>query len=275
MKTRNPWTDKDIQLLIELRDKDLPTKEIANQLNKSISSIINKSSKLNLPKDPRFWTNEEDAILKKLIEVEGKTNQEAADILEKTFSSVMNRSQRLKLEHSNLNKKGNCIYKTYDWTTIQKEYNTGLSYPQMQEKFPYLNHSAFLWGAKNNKFKSRETAEQNKISFHNGRRPKKPVKKGFIGYREQCKFMFNVYHFPSKFNLQLLKEKGWYNSIKNKEGIARDHKYSVKQGFINNVDPFLISHPANCELMTSRDNSIKHTKCSITLEELKEQIANW
>jgi len=51
--------------------------------------------------------------------------------------------------------------------------------------------------------------------------------------------------------------------------------YSIEDGFLNKVEPCLISHPANCKLILQRANSTKYKKSSITIEELKERIKNW
>ena len=47
-----------------------------------------------------------------------------------------------------------------------------------------------------------------------------------------------------------------------------DHKISKKEGFINNIDPSLIGHIENLELIHWKTNNKKKTKSSITLEEL-------
>lgn len=97
-------------------------------------------------------------------------------------------------------------------------------------------------------------------------------------YRHLCKFTFNVYDYPEEFSLNLLDEYGWYtpaNRGGNLDGISRDHKISVNWGMIHNVDPYIISHPANCELMHHKDNNKKKMKCSISLEELEQQIKKW
>jgi len=52
-------------------------------------------------------------------------------------------------------------------------------------------------------------------------------------------------------------------------------RVSIIYGFNNNINPNLISHPANCEIITQSNNSSKREKCSITVEELKEQIKEW
>jgi hypothetical protein len=51
--------------------------------------------------------------------------------------------------------------------------------------------------------------------------------------------------------------------------------YSINDGWKNNIDPKIISHPANCELMQSRKNIVKNNGSSISLEDLKSRIENW
>lgn len=100
----------------------------------------------------------------------------------------------------------------------------------------------------------------------------------FIYYRNKCKFTFNVWDYPKEFNLNLIREHGWYqaaNRGNNLYGVSRDHKISVKFGWINGIPTEFLSHPANCELMQHSDNSSKNEKCSITLKELKESIEKW
>jgi hypothetical protein len=98
-------------------------------------------------------------------------------------------------------------------------------------------------------------------------------------YKEKCKFTFNVYNFPCKFDLSLIKMFGWYSPTNSKEpnlnGISRDHMISITDGFILNLDPYLISHPANCQLINHIDNQKKGRGSSITVEELIEKVKNW
>ena len=47
-----------------------------------------------------------------------------------------------------------------------------------------------------------------------------------------------------------------------------DHKFSITEGFKQNVDPEVIGHYSNLELLPKDDNRSKRIKCSITLEEL-------
>lgn len=97
-------------------------------------------------------------------------------------------------------------------------------------------------------------------------------------YRKQCVFRFALKTYPNEFDFDLIKESGWYkakNHGDNLKGISRDHMLSVNEGFRLKIDPYLISHPANCSLMPHSKNSSKHDGSSITLEELKERINAW
>ncbi|MFW5988462.1 MAG: hypothetical protein ACOCQA_03400 [bacterium] len=97
-------------------------------------------------------------------------------------------------------------------------------------------------------------------------------------YRHQCSFKFNVYSYPEEFNIQLLENYGWYsasNRGNNKNGVSRDHMVSVKYGFNNNIPPEIISHPANCRLLTHIENNKKKMECSITINELYKKIEQW
>ena len=97
-------------------------------------------------------------------------------------------------------------------------------------------------------------------------------------YKLDCKFNFSLKDYPEEFNFKLIEKYGWYkakNRGDNLDGISRDHMYSIKEGFNNNIKAEIISHPANCKLIQQRKNSSKHTKCSISLEYLKIEISNW
>lgn len=99
-----------------------------------------------------------------------------------------------------------------------------------------------------------------------------------IKYRRDCQFKFGIKNYPDEFDFKLIEEHGWYsakNRGNNMGGVSRDHMYSVKQGFLNNIDPKIISHPANCRLVLQSDNASKKDACSITLEELLQRIKEW
>ena len=94
-------------------------------------------------------------------------------------------------------------------------------------------------------------------------------------YHHECSFKFNVYEYPQHFDLSLIEQHGWYkakNRGDNLDGISKDHIFSVKDGFINSIDPKIISHPANCKLVRHTDNQKKKTKSFISLKKLQENI---
>lgn len=97
-------------------------------------------------------------------------------------------------------------------------------------------------------------------------------------YREKCKFTFNIFSFPEDFNLELLSVYGFYkakNRGNNPNGLTRDHMFSISNGLRLGVAPEKIRHPANCQLLTYADNLKKHSKSSISLEELEKRIVVW
>ena len=103
-------------------------------------------------------------------------------------------------------------------------------------------------------------------------------KTAFEKYKNACVFKFNVYDYPEEFDLTLVEKYGFYSAANrgnNLNGISRDHKISITYGFKNNINPKLISHPANCQLMLQSENSSKKTKCSISVDELKNEIQKW
>lgn len=102
-------------------------------------------------------------------------------------------------------------------------------------------------------------------------------------YRTRCNFTFNIYDYPDMFDLSLIEKYGWYspngygsrNKTPNLGGVSRDHLYSVSDGRKNGVDPSLLAHPANCQLILQSCNARKRKRSSITLEELHNRIKTW
>jgi len=97
-------------------------------------------------------------------------------------------------------------------------------------------------------------------------------------YRKLCQFSFNLKSYPSEFDFSLIEKYGWYsakNRGNNINGVSRDHKLSISDGWKLKIPPSKISHPANCELMRHSDNFNKRTKSSITEKELDNLILIW
>jgi len=92
-------------------------------------------------------------------------------------------------------------------------------------------------------------------------------------YREQCNFsLAGIIHNVRGYSL--LEKYGMY-SKKNTNGVVRDHRISVNYGYLNNIDPVIISHPANCEFLIHKDNARKTFTNSVSIEELLADIAKW
>lgn len=97
-------------------------------------------------------------------------------------------------------------------------------------------------------------------------------------YRSLSNFNFDINLYKDRFDISLVSKYGWYspsNKGNNLNGVSKDHLFSVKDGFINKVSIDVISHPANCKLMRHKDNQVKNSKSSITLEELLKRIKEW
>lgn len=97
-------------------------------------------------------------------------------------------------------------------------------------------------------------------------------------YRAQCGFKFNLKDYPEEFDFSLIEQFGWYkakNRGDNLNGVSRDHLVSVRFGYDNNVDPYLMSHPANCQLLQHGKNVSKGKKSNLSLDELIENVRVW
>lgn len=97
-------------------------------------------------------------------------------------------------------------------------------------------------------------------------------------YRRDCAFNFCPSDYPDKFDLDLVRQYGWYkatNNGNNINGVSKDHMLSVMDGFYTKIPPEIVGHPANCRLMVQRQNTSKGAKSIITLDELQERIRRW
>jgi len=60
-----------------------------------------------------------------------------------------------------------------------------------------------------------------------------------------------------------------------KNGFQLDHKYSIIEGFLNNVEPEIISHHLNLQMIEWSSNRAKSKRCDIDLEHLKNEIKSY
>lgn len=94
-------------------------------------------------------------------------------------------------------------------------------------------------------------------------------------YRSKCTFKFDIRKFPDEFNIQLIIDHGMFHPVKNPYGAVKDHLLSIKFGKDNNIDPKIMAHPANCQIILQRDNMKKLSKCHHSLDELLQKIKEW
>ncbi len=99
-------------------------------------------------------------------------------------------------------------------------------------------------------------------------------------YRTKCSFKFSIFDFPKEFDLSLVEQYGFYRPKNSKlgpnyNGISLDHIFSVAEGEKLKIDPSILSHPANCQLLNHGDNVRKYKYSEITLSELINKIEEW
>lgn len=134
----------------------------------------------------------------------------------------------------------------------------------------------------NNKVRSQSSRNKQRQSilktFHNGELPDKSFKEL---YYSLASFKFDVYDYPHLMDIKLLSRHGWYScggrsqSAKNLNGVTRDHILSVSNGLDQRIHPLLLSHPTNCKLVLSTDNSRKSSRSNITAEQLITSIKSF
>lgn len=115
------------------------------------------------------------------------------------------------------------------------------------------------------------TADNGKTVFENRVEKMKNTRIGRGSYNDPNsrsdyqKYKASVYYYTRK-NRKLLSEQ---YPVKNKH---LDHKYSIFSGFKNNIAPSIIGHVCNLEYIPERNNRTKHIACSITLNDLLNDI---
>lgn len=97
-------------------------------------------------------------------------------------------------------------------------------------------------------------------------------KKSFTIYKSLCRFRINPNDYPNIPGYSLYLKYGFFNPYLRKNGVCFDHIFSQYDGFKNNIDPNIISHIMNCQFLLVGDNSRKHKKSGITIEELLKKI---
>lgn len=94
-------------------------------------------------------------------------------------------------------------------------------------------------------------------------------------YKLECAFRFNIYKYPTIPGYNLLLERGMYNHHSNPTGVVRDHIISKQYGWVHQIPTEIISHPANCQFITNRDNVMKSADSHMELDDLLSRIKEW
>ena len=166
------------------------------------------------------------------------------------------------------------------WQEVQALYDAGMSQRDLQGKFR-IAFKTFQKAKRFGLFVPRDLSSACKLraalkpSDYTEVRSQRPE---LVNYRADCSFKFNVFDFPDEFDIVLVEQHGWYkatNRGNNLTGVSRDHVVSVRYGFDNGIDPSIISHPANCQLLQHGTNVSKGKKYDLTIEELFVKISNW
>ena len=167
-----------------------------------------------------------------------------------------------------------------NWKTIQCEYELGLTTKELVKKFR-ISFNAIFKAKRLGLFVTRNLSVAGKLSQQRNPRDYAEARKhrsALTNYRADCAFNFALKKYPDEFDFSLIESYGWYkpkNRGDNLTGVSRDHMVSVRYGFDNNIDPKIISHPANCRLTLQSDNVKKYIRNCITYEELLAKIQLW
>lgn len=135
----------------------------------------------------------------------------------------------------------------------------------------YCNKSCA--GSYNNQHRSTESREKQRKTLRD--KYSRDVDLDFRSYKERSKFYFAPQYQSTVIGAELLRENGIYNPKHNPNGLVRDHMYSIFDGYHNNIDPIIISHPANCQWIPHKNNCRKREKSCIDINNLKARIALW
>jgi len=235
------------------------------------------------------WTDEKIEKLITLVE-EGYKPKKIAEILDTTYKSINNKMYRLDLKVTYTHKQNckNCNLEFISYINSNRTFcssNCSATYNNRNRNLSDETKNKISKTLKSNPRKSKPKKEKIckicKINLVNKKHKRicESCKLNYYKYyRPSCIFTFNPYDYPEEFDLDLINIYGWYspsNKKNNLQGISKDHKFSVLDGFRNNIDPKIISHPANCELMLFSENSSKKSDSSISINELLQSINLW
>lgn len=232
--------------------EDIHGKEKAKIIKESIGNSVREE------KNPNYgnkWTDEQKTI----------NGNKRKELYEK------NPSLRIKVGSANRGKK------------FSEEIRQRMSEAkQGKEGTPHTDDTKILIGLKSKEKWTEEYKEAHrKTMIERGYWIPDEEKDPYFSYRKEANWIEKMFNYiTSEEQLSLLKEVGVFNSLNNSNGVVRDHMYSRRSGFENNISPLILRHPCNCQLITNSDNLKKKKNNiidgdSITIEELIDKIINY
>nr|QMP83453.1 MAG: hypothetical protein [Caudoviricetes sp.] len=81
-----------------------------------------------------------------------------------------------------------------------------------------------------------------------------------------------VWQITNRQNLKSLPNCQKRKHIKYKDAFSLDHKFSIKEGFLNNIPPYIIGNIINLEFIPAKVNSSKREKSSISKQYLFDSL---
>lgn len=261
------WCDDEIIMAIEMLKSGKTYSEIAVKLNRSVKSV---KCRLNKENEYYFKYNEKPPKFCQNCGIE-ITSKDGKKFCGRSCSTVFNNKKRVhsdetkqKLKEINLGKKAS--KETIEKISGENNHNW-IDGRSLKRVIITQNGKRVCKYCKEFKLLGNKKLTCDECKF-----------KYYRLYRPACEFDFDLNDYPNKFDLDLIREHGWYspsNKGNNLNGVSRDHLYSVSDGFNNGVDPNILKHPANCGLVLHIENQKKKNNSSITLDELMDRIKNW
>ena len=295
-KTNKETEEKIIDLYINQKRNST---DIANELNISFNTVLRivKRNGLTTRKSKdviRGVKRKKCVDVVRVIDLYTNENRSSAYISNELGCSDVTILNILK-EH-NISKKNNSFYlkKYFDEQKATELYNNGYSIDKIAKE---LNSSSYCVGSffrKNGlnkpenkqllakgKIMSKEAREQMGITKRNNKenglydhiylkrtgltyaefQKQQPV---FKAYWEQVRIQTNKQPINTLTNFDKRGKSGVDGAYQ------LDHKYSIIEGFKNKIDPKIIGHISNLEMLSWEENLRKQGECSITLKELKK-----
>lgn len=169
------------------------------------------------------------------------------------------------IKKTNLEKYGEtCYFKTDEFKEKLKEHNI--------EKYGVENY----FNSEDYKIKSKEVSLKKYNSEYylsSELRKQREIESGhWISDEDRTEYelyRLNVWRITNKQDLESLKDIDKRGRIDlNPDAYHIDHKFSIREGFEENIPPEIIGSLKNLEMIPGRKNCAKNSKCSITKEEL-------